>query len=472
MKIVLQLLLLIGAIYPALGQTDQEDLEKYWHYRSRFLGEDGYGGFISVGPARGQSLPSSSRDITRDCLRDWQLIQTGVERREGNGIYRWGDGTVHLGYYLAMLAMEYHNLEAANANTSATVRELYYALKAYERLDTLAEVNLGLPADLNGFFLRDDVPLDFYVDETQANGLRFQHLEKGGYECLGSDFSKPRNTVDNGTYVSQDQVTSLLFGFAFVKKFAGNVVYQKAPDEKFGDLAMLYSHLMVAYLREHKWRIKSPDGQKIPSRWGGDARAFNILFAKSAERITEGKFDYDYRKKTFIGRMIKGSYGWAFGLHNRRNYSMIFRLMLLSNDWSADRLAKRANKSGKIFYALADAVLNDRDLGDAVSIEELRALIKSAPWDGPCCGTPNCEAPDGWKSSHLWFHTSHKDGNPYGQTFEYPGIDFMLLYNLFYYKYQARMPRYQIAQSLDKYQKKIKPQKSKAKKLEDHKVKH
>jgi len=333
-------MLCVTAVY---AQSDQEDLEKYWNYRSRFIGEDGYGGFISIGSAQGQSLPASSRDIDRDCVTDWKLVNSKTERHVGNGIMRWGDGTVHLGYYLAMLAMEYRNLKDANANTKATERELYYALKAYERLDTLAEVTLGIEAELNGFFLRDDVPVDFYVDENQANNLRFQHFDRGGYECVGSDYCKGDNSIKNGTYVSQDQIISLLFGFAFVKKFAGDAVYWEESEERFGDLAALYSHLMVAYLRDHKWRIKSPNGQKVSNRWGGDARAFNILFAKSAERVTGGK---------------------------------------------------------------------------AIKKEDFVKLIKSAPFDGPCYGTQGCEAPDGWKSSHLWFHTKHKNGNPYGQTYE------------------------------------------------------
>ncbi len=440
------------------GQTDKEDLEKYWTYRDRFLGEDGRGGFISIGPDQGQSLPASSRDKSRDCLRDWALIQSKTERHEGNGILRWGDGTVHLGYYLAMLAMEYRNLKDANAGTQAVIKELYYALKAYERLDTLAEVTLGMKANLNGFFLRDDVPIDFYVDETQPSGFRFMDYEKGGYECVGSDFNKGNRAVDHATYVSQDQVTSLLFGFAFVKKFAGDVVYKDESKEKFGDLAMLYSHLVVSYMKESKWKLKSPDGQKIPARWGGDARAFNSLFAAGAKKITEGKFDYKYNEKTFLGRMAKGSYGWAFGLHNRRNYSMIFRLMLVSDQWSSERMAKRGIKSGKIFYALADAVLNERKLDDALTKEDFESMIKSAPINGICFGTQDCDAPDGWKSSHLWFHTNHKNGNPYGQTYEYPGIDFMLLYNLFYYYYKDEMPAFKNAVIPLKNRKKLKIQ--------------
>lgn len=445
---ILGLLLCCPFFSLAQAETNQENLEKYWAYRSRFLGKDGFGGFISIGAHQGQSIPASSRDIHRNCKTDWQLMNSKTPRHEGQGIMRWGDATVHLGYYLATLALEYQNLRQSNGDTRATVRELYYALKAYERIDTQAEVTLGLAPELNGFFLRDDIPVDFYKDSSLKDSLRFAHPTFGGYGCVGSDYCKGTRTLNNGSYISQDQVTALLFGLAFVKKFAGTVSYPEATDELFGDLAMQYSHLMVSYMQSCKWRLKSPNGIKIPGRWGGDARGFSILFAKAADNITEATFDHNYNKRTFLSRMAKGSFGWAFGLHNRRNYSMIFRLMSVSKEWSADRMAKRAKQSGKIFYALADAVLNDRELGKALSKEDFQALINLAPLDGPCCGTEDCTAPDGWKSSQLWFHTNHRDGNPYGQTYEYPGMDFMLLYNLFHYYYQADLPGYRNKQKI------------------------
>ncbi len=441
----------------SFGQTALDDLNKYWNYRNRFLGKDGYGGFISIGMEQGQSIPTSMRNIECDCLRDWHLIQSKVKRHKGDGILRWGDATVHLGYYLAMLSMEYQNLKDAKADTRAVVQELYFALKAYERLDRMAEVSLGLESSLNGFFLRDDVPLDFYMeDKENPASRRFQHPEIGGYDCVSSDFSKADRKVDGGAYISQDQVTSLLFGFAFVKKFAGDVIYKAERNEKLGDLAKLYTHLIISYMNKNKWKIKSPDGQKVSNRWGGDARAFNTLFAKAADHITNEEFDYDYHGRTFLGKLLKGSYSWAFRLHNDRNYSMIFRLMMVSDQWTSEQMAKRTKKSGKIFYALADAVLNDRQLDASIQKTDFEHLIKSAPWNGPCFETPNCNAPDGWKSSQLWFHTNHRNGNPYGLKFEYPGVDFMLIYNLFHYYYKPEMPLYKRPKPNKKYQKKPK----------------
>ncbi len=426
----------------SFAQSDFDDLKKYWHYRDRLLGNDGMGGFIDLGLGQGQSIPATGRNIDCDCIADWHLINSRTPRHEGNGIMKWGDATVHLGYYLAMLAMEYRNLKDVRASTRLVEKELYFALKAYERLDSLAEVTLGLEAELNGFFLRDDVPVDFYKGPARSEQWRFQHPVQGGYQCIGSDYSKGTRSVDGGSYISQDQVTSLLLGFAFVKKFAGEAVYIYDRKQSFGELAELYTHLIVAYMSKNKWKIRSPDGQRISNRWGGDARAFSVLFAAAADRITEKQFGFNYGKRLFIGRLLKGSYGWAFGLHNERNYSMIFRLMTISNQWSTDKMAKRAEKSDKIFYALADAVLNDRKLGKAIEKTDFEALVKNAPWDGPCVNIKGCNAPNGWKASHLWFHTKHKNGNPYQLSYEYAGIDFMLLYNLYHYYYRDSLPLY------------------------------
>lgn len=454
---LLLILLLFLADTTIYAQSDFDNLKKYWHYKDRFLGTDGMGGFIDLGLGQGQSIPASARNIDCDCMDNWQLQNSKTPRHKGTGLIKWGDATVHQGYYLALLAMEYKNTKDAGANTRPIEQELYYALKAYERIDKTAEVTLGLEPQLNGFFLRDDIPVDFYKDSSAYTQWRFEHPLRGGYQCVGSDYCKGTRAVDGGSYISQDQVTSLLFGFAFVKKFAGDVAYYEAPDEKFGDMAMLYTHLIVSYMRSQNWKLKSPDGKKVSNRWGGDARAFSVLFAAAAERITEGKYDYNYRKKLFLGRLLKGSYRWAFGLHNDRNYSMIFRLMLLSDQWSADQMAKRAAKSDKIFYALADAVLNDRKLGKSIRQEDLRTLISTAPWDGPCFGTKDCAAPDGWKSSHLWFHTNHKNGSPYSLYFEYPGIDFMLLYNLYHYYYKEELPVYKTPPPHPKNKKSILP---------------
>lgn len=437
------------------GQTAQDDLNKYWNYRARFLGEDSNGGFISVGPEQGQSIPASGRNIECDCLRDWFLINSKSERREGNGIMKWGDATIYLSYYMAMLAMEYNNLKAAGVSTLSTRRELYFALKAYERLDSLAEVTLGLPGEVNGFFLRDDVPADFYLGEKGKHYRRFKYQRYSGYDCIGSDYSKGTRAVDNGSYVSQDQAISLLFGFAFVKKFAGEASFEERDSSKFGALATYYSHLIVKYMSERKWRLRSPDGQKIPSRWGGDARAFSALLASAAETITEGKYDVEYRRKTFLGRIAKGTFRWAFGLQGDNNHGMIFQLMMISDQWSSEQFAERTRKADNILYALADAVLNDRRLDASIRKAEFDTLIRTAPWGGPCTGTRDCQAPRGWRSADLWWHANHKNGDPYGRVYEYTGIDFMFLYNLYHHYYQEEMPRYKVPKPKKKAKKKL-----------------
>ena len=89
----------------------------------------------------------------------------------------WGDATQTLGNYINTLAREWYLLKHANLNTRRTEKELYDALYAFERLDKKAEPswqnydktypycggadlppNIEQPDDINGFFIRGDVP--------------------------------------------------------------------------------------------------------------------------------------------------------------------------------------------------------------------------------------------------------------------------------------------------------------------------
>ncbi len=433
---------LVCTLWPLLSaQTPTTNRDKYWHYRDRFLGLDGEGGFISIGPGAGQSLPASGRNRDCNCEWDWFIRHLHCSPKVGKGKMEWGDGTVYLGYYIAMLAMEYGNLQRDSADLSAISREIHYALYAFERLDSLAETYLDLEPQLNGFFVRDDVPCDFYLNE--AGDFRFTHSDTSAFECIqsagcctGSD-----GTVDGGSFVSQDQALAMLFGFSFIKKFAEDGRYL-ADGPTFGSMVELFTHRMVAYMRECNWRLKSPDGEPISNRWGGDLRAFNAVFAEVAEKITEGRFETDYDKKTFLGKLIRGTFNWGFGIQSRRNHAMIFQSVVMTDRWSPRRIAKRTRKADQVVFALAYAVLNDEPLHRSFERSDFEEMLDLAPWDGPCHGTPGCEAPDGWKSTDRWWHANHKDGNPYGLAFEWGGIDYMLFYNLFHYYYQDDLPAY------------------------------
>lgn len=426
------------------AQTEDAHLKKYWDYRDRFLGEDGGSGFVRLGLEQGQSLVILGRNPIGDCRNDWHLNHSYCDIHDGTGKIEWGDAMVYQGYYIATLALEYRNLLDANADVSATSEELYYALKAVERVDSMAEIALGLEPKLDGFYIRDDVPYDFYVDEKDANNLKFKWSETEGYECVKSEFScRETQGVDDGTFVSQDQSLALMLGFSFVHKLVPNERY-KFSEESFGEMVALYTHRIVDFMQKNKWRIYGPDGTKISNRWGGDCKGFSYAFRKFAEKIVDDKYADSYKKggSRFLGRVVKGSFSWGFGLQARRNQWLILASLLGTGDWSAKQMAKRARKADRIMYALAYSVIHDLPLHKSIKKKELFEFIETAPKDGPCFGTPNCQAPDGWKSFDRWWRTKHKNGNPYGLIFEYNGLDFMIFYNLYYYLYKDELPKY------------------------------
>ncbi len=128
---------------------------KYWFYRWRLRND-----FMVMGEGPGQSLVAESRNLTRGAF------------------IKWADATIMHGYYLTMLALEHKILQDKGrwADLKNNERELYFAIKAFERLDYVSETfyssegndqdvfrtgDSPLLPDVNGYFFRDDVPPTF-----------------------------------------------------------------------------------------------------------------------------------------------------------------------------------------------------------------------------------------------------------------------------------------------------------------------
>jgi|GEM_PF-4130363 len=260
------LLAILGAIIFSLiepstsfGQSTNPNMHgwhaKYWFYRWRLRND-----FMVMGEDPGQSLIAD----TRNKWRGQFMI--------------WGDATIMHGYYLTMLALEHKILQDKGryADLKNNERELYYAIKAFERLDRVAETfyssepgfdeayRVGdptLPEDVNGYFFRDDVPptflnLDPDIDNNNVftpnyysltnnktgidyGLLTYNQSDYSGLWGLGPDgnggsaaapnLNFPQNPIvnykkgfDDGYYgygeESQDQVIRLLLGFFAIVK--------------------------------------------------------------------------------------------------------------------------------------------------------------------------------------------------------------------------------------------------------------
>ncbi|MGI8893151.1 MAG: hypothetical protein ACR2GN_06790 [Bacteroidia bacterium] len=107
MKILIAAVLFVVSFQLVKAQTPALNAAKYENYRTRLLQEF----MIDVGPAAGMSIPASIRDTV-------------------SGFIYWGDATIDLGYYIGVLATEYHLKLTSGVSTDSTAKELFYALQA------------------------------------------------------------------------------------------------------------------------------------------------------------------------------------------------------------------------------------------------------------------------------------------------------------------------------------------------------
>jgi hypothetical protein len=107
----------------------------------------------------------------------------GGNLQNGNAFQIW-DNTIEHGYYLMVLATEYELLSRDGQDLTAVKNELYYALNAINRIDRRAEPYLtdgNSVENLNGFFLRDDIPPSF-----------LENFADEGFVYMKSDYSNAK----------------------------------------------------------------------------------------------------------------------------------------------------------------------------------------------------------------------------------------------------------------------------------------
>ncbi len=163
--------ILFSLIAPTIsfGQSTSPNMQgwhaKYWFYRWRLRND-----FMVMGEGDGQSLVAD----TRNKYRGQFMV--------------WGDVMIMHGYYLTMLALEHKILQDKGRweDLKNNERELYYAIKAFERVDYNSETfysavsgnnddvfragDEALPPDVNGYFFRDDVPPRFLNTDPDIDG--------------------------------------------------------------------------------------------------------------------------------------------------------------------------------------------------------------------------------------------------------------------------------------------------------------
>jgi hypothetical protein len=252
-KILIAIILAVLQSKNLNAQNDLLNLKKYWYYHYRVLND-----FMAKGDCQGCSEVMGERAYKGSTDTDPTPSVRAL----------WGDNIINLGHYIAVLATEYKLLKDRQQLTDTTLQELYYAIKAFNRLDKLAEVNIvdathTIPqsGDLNGFFIRDDVPQTFLSGHPKLlNGVTSSRPLTGG---LDSDFT---NTDPTAKEMSQDQIWYLFTGFSLVSKYVdadvtykgkelNDVNYNPYIQQEVRDI----TDRIINRLKTHSWEVRNPN---------------------------------------------------------------------------------------------------------------------------------------------------------------------------------------------------------------------
>ena len=461
----------------ATAQTEQANLEKYWHYRQRF---NQY--FMYVGDKPGESLVVCIRN--RDCKP--QLC--------------YGQHGIHFGYYLGVLATEYQLLMRNNQIQQAanTLEELQFALLAYEEQLDKCEQYWNKEKCLDGFFIRENVPLNYLDTNIEEGKIHLESLNAGLTPAnLWNPDSACMNGLVNGqpAYVnglykirtekepmSQDEAYGVMMGLALAAK----CVPPLAERAKFL-FELIALHIIGKNACQNcgneGYVIKKPDCQSISESTGGVTAFFGYGIACAAAKVTGKNIDYFYN--TFNSRKLSsmlndysqtGKLKLTIGGNNMYmlwnvcksgipgnqewNRSMVSTLAAMGDSWSKKTEKGITNnaywKKGtkphdwRSFYLSLWRFLHDK----SPNINEKKLIqseLNAAPYEGTynfkTAENPTNFAAGGWAYSYRYRATLAEqfDGGGHLRGI-YNGLDYMLMYNLYqliYAKDDANIPKYE-----------------------------
>jgi hypothetical protein len=443
------------------AQTEQENLDKYRHYRERF---NQY--FMYVGDKPGESLVVCTRN------------------RNMTSQLCFGQHGVHFGYYLGMLATEYQLLvrnKQANAATS-TLEELTFALLAYKEQMDKCEQYWGKEPCLDGFFIRENVPLDYLDTNITTGKNHFIHLNQGltKENIFNSDsgvmegLQNGQPAYVNGLYdvhqkkdpMSQDEAYGVMMGLSLVVKCVPEL-----SQEAKQLFELISLHLIgkndCQNCHGNGYEIKKPDCNSVSESTGGVTAFFGYGIAAAASKVT-GK-DIEYFYNTFDGEKFSymfqnyfqtGKIKYTIGDNNMYmlwkicgngipgsqewNRSMASTLAAIGDSWG-----KRTDKSlmkncywkkgskphdWRTFYLSLWRFLHDKEPNNKEK-QLIKQELDAAPYEGPYNFKTNTHptnfAPGGWAYVYRYRATltEQYEGSWYQGIFN--GLDYMLMYNLY-----------------------------------------
>lgn len=412
----LRSILLSLLVLPSLlsAQSLEDNLAKYWKYRHKLVTQ-----YMLVGDEQGYSLPAS-------------YINPGLERM------KWSDNTIWLGWYMGTLATEYHllhNERYQGYNDSLTDRvaenrtELHYALKAIIRLDANAEVAFpvppcdSLPNLRNGFFMRDDVPINF-TDSFP------------GYNNVDSDYSEVNSF--NVNEMSQDQAYHVLLGLSLIRAMVPDTVVINGMNIRAE--AQTQIELIANWIHDDGWLIKNPACNYKNVDRGHDASLLAKGVNLAIKFLTNNQLDFSSDVDQ-TADLVWNTLSSPSQLVTPDNLHMSMTLAAMGEGWGPGTLNNLMNLAEEDkWYAYPLLYIALRDTNSVANYPQHKPLmmfwadsmLNEAPIGGPLTTYPDSND-HGYGVNNRFIRSRvqhYVSTNPNEAGHQWNGLDYMLLHNL------------------------------------------
>lgn len=447
----------------SIAQNQELNQQKYWQFRSLLTSQ-----FMKVGNCLGCSIPAET-------LETVEVTEAG-HRKTVQKLNFGADSPALLGWYMGVLATEYHLLKQEDKSTLQTEKELYFALIAFDRLDAQAEMiaeyreNLKcydkstdffqhpvkwdtqndqwLPAsaesvwadsanNLNGYFMRMDGSPAFIsyfteIDIVNAGLTRPKYKNQNAW--ANYEFN-PQN-IENSTAgyrkgnneSSQDQVFNLLMGLMLTAEFAQGAHYNNV---NLAEKAILTGKRILSNYTKN-FQIKNPVTGKTVCI-GGNSSAFSPSLSKMVKYFNSDGKDKNNANTQMYLKAPFTSVCAANGEVNRSLYAIITALSNTTSNAAMCKFVTRQGYHWGFYYLLRKALYphhskTNCDYTFAEAMEDLNACpTDGAFWNGEYFQKYPAKWTN-WTFSNRYLHQCTPTYARPNQQFN--NLDYMLLYNL------------------------------------------
>lgn len=397
----------LGSVGNAHADSTAENLDKYAALRLR-LDEE----FVAEGEGPGHAMPVH-------------------ERVDSEGLVRWADASIRLGWYIGLLATEHHlqqhpdrfpGFDSALPEGVDVQEQLYYALLALERLDEVADASFPPPCTttpaLNGFFIRDDVPESILESFPGATAVESDFLD----------------TSLTGKEMSQDQAYHVLLGLALVKKLVdADVEVQGQPLQAW---AVAQAQRIGEHISGDDWLIRNPACDRQVAR-GEDARGFSKGVSRALSFLTDGTLEPEPDSE--LGDLWDQAVDPDFIFFANSNVMhMGMAVAAVGKGWeedTMDALVGLAEVQQWWIYPMLLRTLHDDAAycdHEEVVAAHARSMLDEFPLGGDVASTfPGPPAEHGFTTSNRFIRPldEHYIGTSEGRR--YNGLDYLMLHNVY-----------------------------------------